>query len=251
MTPEVFRHAAPLRRSGITIWRQIAETLAGEIRDDRFPDGRLPSESDLAARFGVNRHTLRQAVQSLQDEGLLRIERGRGMFAQRDLLDYPLSRRTRFSENLQRQGLLPAQHLLAARSEAATERVARELQLACGERVVHIENLNEADGQPVSVMSAWYPEARFPTLLELLNEGLRTTELLRRLGVQDYVRAETRVTTQMPTEETAQLLRQPPTRPLLAVCSVDVDLAGRRIKYGETLFSGDRVQLTITMGDTP
>lgn len=250
MTPDVFRHIAPLRRSGVAIWRQIAETLAAEIRDDRFPEGRLPSESELSARFGVNRHTLRQAVQALQEQGLLRIERGRGMFVQRGLVDYPLSRRTRFTENLQRQGLLPAQHLLAAQEEAATERVARELGLASGDRVLRIENLSEANGQPVSIMTAWYPQARFAGLLEMLQEGTGTSEMLRRLGVQDYVRAETRVTTQMPTDESAQLLRQPVTRPLLCVCSVDVDLQRRPIKYGETLFSGDRVQLTVTMEDT-
>jgi GntR family phosphonate transport system transcriptional regulator len=220
------------------------------IRDDHFPDDRLPSETELSVRFGVNRHTLRQAVQSLQEQGLLRIERGRGMFAQRGLLEYPLSRRTRFSENLQRQGLLPSQHLLAAQEDAAGERVARELGLAPGEPVLRIENLSEANGQPVSLMTAWYPRARFAGLLEMLQEGASTSEMLRRLGVHDYLRAETRVTTQMPTEQAAHLLQQAVTRPLLCVCSVDVDAHGQRIKYGETLFSGDRVQLTISMGDT-
>ena len=102
MTPDVFKHDVPLRRSGVTVWRQIAETLSAEIRDGRFAEGRLPSEGELAARVRVNRHTLRQAVQSLQDQGLVRIERGRGMFVQRELLDYPLARRTRFSETVRR-----------------------------------------------------------------------------------------------------------------------------------------------------
>jgi GntR family phosphonate transport system transcriptional regulator len=245
MTPDVFRHAAPLRRSGVSVWRQIAETLSAEIRDGRFAAGRLPSESELAQRFQVNRHTLRQAVQFLQDEGLVRIERGRGMFVQRELLDYPLARRTRFTETMIRQGLVPTQHLLAAGEEAADERVARELGLAAGDPVVRIENLSEVNGLPVSVMTAWYPARRFAGLLELLQEGASTTEILRRLGVEDYLRAESRVTSQMPGEETARLLRQPPSRPLLCVASIDVDLAGGRIKYGETLFSGDRVQLRV------
>ncbi len=250
MTPDTHRHATPLRRSGVTVWRQIAETLSGDIRDNRYADGRLPSETDLAARFGVNRHTLRQAVQALQEQGLVRIERGRGMFVQRDLLEYPLSRRTRFNENLQRQGLLPTQQLLTAHAEPASARVARELALAEQERVLKIESLSEAGGQPVSLMTAWYPASRFDGLLDMLHEGTGTTEILRRLGVEDYVRSESRVTVQMPGEETARLLRQPATRPLLCVSSVDVDLAGRPIKYGETLFSGDRVQLSVRMVDT-
>lgn len=251
MTPDSFHFSAPARRSGVTVWRQIAQTLAEEIRGRRFAaDGRLPSEAELAARFRVNRHTLRQAVQALQDEGLLRVERGRGMFVQHELLAYPLARRTRFTESLLRQGLVPAQQLLTACSEPACERVARKLRLTPQERVLKIENLSEASGQPVSLMTAWYPAARFDGLLEMLHEASGTSALLQRLGVADYVRAESRVTAQMPTPEAARLLKQAPTRPLLCVESLDADLTGVPIKYGETLFSGDRVQLCVRMEDT-
>ncbi|WP_041675412.1 phosphonate metabolism transcriptional regulator PhnF [Ramlibacter tataouinensis] len=243
--------APPARRSGVSVWRQIADTLAEDIRNRRYSDtGRLPSETELSARFGVNRHTLRQAVNALQSEGLLRVEQGRGMFVQQALVSYPLSRRTRFSENLQRQGLLPAKQWLTARSQPAGERVARELRLAPKEPVLMVENLSEANGQPLSLMTAYYPAARFGAMLEMLGEGTSTTEVLRRLGVEDYLRAESRITTQMPSEETARLLRQPVTRPLLCVESLDVDLQGVPIKFGETVFCGDRVQLCVCMDQT-
>lgn len=243
--------AAPHVRSGVTVWRRIADTLAGEIRDRRYAaTGKLPSETELAARFGVNRHTLRQAVNALQVQGMLRIEQGRGMFVQHELLNYPLARRTRFSENLQRQGLLPGKQLLTARREPAAGRVARELELAGGGDVLLVETLSEANGQPLSLATAWYPAARFEGLLEMLGEGLHTTEILARLGVRDYLRRESRIATQLPGEEAARLLRQPAARPLLCVESVDVDLDGRPIKYGETLFCGDRVQLLVRSEDT-
>ncbi|WP_296354947.1 phosphonate metabolism transcriptional regulator PhnF [Ramlibacter sp.] len=242
--------APPHVRSGVTVWRRIADTLAGEIRDRRYADtGKLPSEAELSARFGVNRHTLRQAVSALQAQGMLRIEQGRGMFVQHELLNYPLARRTRFSENLQRQGLLPGKQLLTARCEPAAERVARELELAGGDDVLLVETLSEANGQPVNLASAWYPAERFGGLLEMLGEGAQTTEILARLGVRDYLRRESRITTQLPGEEAARLLRQSAARPLLCVESVDVDLEGRPVKYGETLFSGDRVQLLVRSED--
>lgn len=250
MTTAHLLASAP-RKSGVAVWRQIAETLAQDIRNRRFAeDGRLPGEHELAARFHVNRHTLRQAVQALEAEGLLRIVRGRGIFVQHELLQYPLARRTRFTESLQRQGLLAARQLLIAHSVAAPERVARALRIAPGASVLKIENLSEADGRPVSLMTAHYPAQRFAGLLEMLHEGTSTTDILRRLGVADYVRAESRVTAQMPSEVAARLLRQPVSRPLLCVESLDVDLEGSPIKFGETLFSGDRVQLAVCMEDT-
>lgn len=250
MTNEPHFFSSPARRSGVAVWRQIADTLAEEIRNRCFAStGKLPSETELATRFAVNRHTLRQAVNALQSEGLVRVEQGRGMFVQHDLLNYPLSRRTRFSENLQRQGLLPGKQLLTARRQPATGPVARELKLRKAEDVLMVETLSEANGQPVSLVTAYYPARRFDGLLDMLSEGTSTTEILRQLGVQDYVRAESRITTQMPSEETARLLKQPVTRPLLCVESVDVDLEGRPIKYGETVFCGDRVQLCVCMED--
>jgi GntR family phosphonate transport system transcriptional regulator len=69
------------------------------------------------------------------------------------------------------------------------------------------------------------------------------TAVLKRFGIDDYFRKHNRITTQMPADEVARLLRQPRTRPVLVVESVDVDPAGVPIKFGETLFCGDRVQL--------
>jgi len=228
------------------VWKQIAEELATEIHDRVYADvGRLPSENELARRFGVNRHTLRQAVAALAQQGLVAVEQGKGAFIQQEMVDYALSRRTRFSENLLRQGLLPSKQLLAAREVPATERAARHLKLRRGTRVLLAEMLDEANGDPIALATAYYPAARFAGLLELLNRGTETTQILKHFGVADYLRASSRITTQMPTDQLAQLLRQPKTRPVLCVESVDVDLEGVPIKYGETVFVGDRVQLVV------
>jgi GntR family phosphonate transport system transcriptional regulator len=69
------------------------------------------------------------------------------------LLDYALSRRTRFSENLLRQGLLPSKQLLTARAMPAPERAARELKLERGAKVLMVETLDEANDAPL----AWPP----------------------------------------------------------------------------------------------
>jgi GntR family phosphonate transport system transcriptional regulator len=174
--------SAPGRRSGVTVWRQIADTLTTEIRNRSYADtGRLPGEVELSARFAVNRHTLRQAVAALQTEGLVRIEPGRGMFVQHELLDYALSRRTRFSENLLRQGLLPSKQLLTAREIPAPERAAKELGLDKGSAVLMVETLDEANDAPIGLATAYYPAQRFAGLLEMLAQGTRTTDILKHL----------------------------------------------------------------------
>lgn len=69
------------RSSDRAIFRQIADQLRQAIRAGRYgPGDVLPSESTLSRHFGVAHMTARQAVQTLRDEGLVRAERGRGVF---------------------------------------------------------------------------------------------------------------------------------------------------------------------------
>jgi len=61
------------------LWSAIAATLTAEISAGHYrPGDKLPTEAALAARFGVNRHTVRHALADLADRGLVRSRRGRG-----------------------------------------------------------------------------------------------------------------------------------------------------------------------------
>jgi len=238
------RSTSVQRRSGVTAWRQIADALTREIRDRvHLSEGMLPSEQVLAARFHVNRHTVRQALASLQEAGLIRIEQGRGAFIENEWVDYTVSRRTRYSENILRNHLLPSRQMMAGREEAASAQVALQLGLRKGARVLVAELLQEANEQPIGVTTMYFPATRFAGLLERMAEGHTVTATLEAFGVRDYVRTHNRVTTSMPDDELARSLRLPRTRPVLCVESVDADAQGQPIKYGVSYFNGDRVQI--------
>ena len=63
-----------------TIWTEIRNDLETDIRLGRFAAGtKLPTEAELAARFGVNRHTVRRAIASLVEAGLALSRQGAGV----------------------------------------------------------------------------------------------------------------------------------------------------------------------------
>jgi DNA-binding GntR family transcriptional regulator len=76
----------PLRAGGSNQprYKKLGLWLRDQIISGKYPaDSRVPSENQLAARFGVSRVTARQAIQILQREGLVRRIRGSGTYVNR------------------------------------------------------------------------------------------------------------------------------------------------------------------------
>ncbi|MBI5628045.1 MAG: GntR family transcriptional regulator, partial [Candidatus Rokubacteria bacterium] len=69
----------------LPLWYQLAQVLRTEILGGQLPAGaRVPPEVRLATRYGVSVVTVRQALKSLEDEGLIFRQRGRGTFVTSD-----------------------------------------------------------------------------------------------------------------------------------------------------------------------
>jgi GntR family phosphonate transport system transcriptional regulator len=237
---------AVARGGGVAVWRQIEEALVADIVRGTYPaDSQFPTEKELSERFDVNRHTVRRAVAGLVARGLLLIEQGRGSFVVRDAIEYALGPRTRFTENLLRQGREPASNLLRADEEPANEEVARALKIRPGARVVRLDTLGRANGRAISLGRHYFPARRVPGLAELYRRWRSITKALHEIGIEDYQRASTRVTARLPTADESRLLRLASTQPLLITESINVERGGRPIEYGLAFFASDRVQLVV------
>jgi LacI family transcriptional regulator len=79
----VSRRAPGLERitRPVPLTAQVEQLLRRAIAEDRWADGRLPTEVELAEQLGVSRETVRLAAEALQREGLLVKVRRRGTFA--------------------------------------------------------------------------------------------------------------------------------------------------------------------------
>lgn len=226
------------------LWRQIAHTLAAEIGPGGLAPGtRLPTEAALATRFGVNRHTVRRAMEVLVRNGMVRVEQGRGAFVAEDRLDYAVLQRTRFSEWIRRQNKEPTGQVLHVRSLECSPVVAAGLGVEKGSRVALLERLGLADGVPVSMTSHYFPEGRLPGILDALRSHPSITAALEAVGVDDYVRQTTRVAARMPSAAEAGLLRVSRTQPLLVCENTNVDPKGMIVEFGLARYPSTRVQV--------
>lgn len=234
------------RGAGIAIWRQIVEWLKTEISVGTFQTGsQLPPEAEIAARFGVNRHTVRRAIAALTSEGILRADQGRGTFVAATPLSYPLGPRTRFSEIVSGQNKAPEGRLIGSSIGEADTFLAAELEVPAGTPLIRLEALRTADGVPMIVATSWFEQGRVPALVQDYAETGSITKALNRAGITDYARKESRITAEPASGPDALHLGLAPGQPVLVVESVNLDPNGRPIQYTRARMAADRMQLIV------
>ena len=234
------------REAEVPLGTQLAWKLRRLIETGELGAGdRLPSVRDAAAAAGVNVNTVRSVYGRLESEGLVSSEQGRGTFVQEAVIDYQVSRKTRFSENLSRQNRTSGRVLLSTADLPATTEVARALRLRRGAMVAYVLCAGETDGRRISVSAHYFPKPRFDGIGALMAETKSFTQSVKKLGVDDYIRQTTRVLAKMPTTEEARLLSMPRNRPLIVTEGLNVDGQGNRIEFCLTKFVGDLVQVLV------
>jgi GntR family phosphonate transport system transcriptional regulator len=229
-----------------SLWKSIADALTEDIAHGRYRVGdKLPTEAELALRFGVNRHTVRRALADLADAGAVHARRGSGVFVAAAPLDYPLGRRVRFSQNLAAIGRIGSNQTTRAETVTASDTEAQALRLPARSLIHIVEGISSADGNPVAMSTSVFPAGPLPDFLTALAQTGSVTAAFETCGVNDYTRASTRLNAQIASPVQAAALRIAQGAALLRSEAVNIDATGQPIEFGITWFAGDRVTLTV------
>jgi len=227
-------------------WSRIAQELAAAIGQGLYaPGNKLPSEHQLAAQFGANRHTIRRALAHLGHSGLVRSTQGSGTYVENLAVELALGKRTRHQHNLAQAGLRGQLRVIRHQTVSATAEQALALQLTAGSTLLCLQVVGEGAGQPLHVSERYFPLPRFAQMAERVAASGSITAGFAQHGISDYTRQESQVSARLPSKEVAQWLGQSATRPVLMVKSVNIDTQGLPIEFACAWFAGDRVTLTV------
>nr|MDT0522713.1 GntR family transcriptional regulator [Streptomyces sp. DSM 41633] len=182
MDPTVSLDLSVDRSSPVPLYFQLSQQLEAAIeRGALTPGSLLGNEIELAARLGLSRPTVRQAIQSLVDKGLLVRRRGVGTQVVHSKVRRPLELSSLY-DDLEAAGQRPATRVLRTATEPATPEIAAALGVAEGTEVHLVERLRYAHDEPMALLRNHLP----PDLLDLRPAELESTGLyrtMRALGI--------------------------------------------------------------------
>lgn len=200
----------------------------------------LPSESDLSTEFGVSRVTVRRALETLRDEGLLESRQGFGWFVATAPLQQQLGRLETIESQLEARGLRTERQILEFAFVKAPAHVAARLGAA---QVLRVKRLNLADGAPFAVVTVWCPADAGQHLSRRDVEQQPFYELL---GVQLRGAVQT-IGAAAASDVDAALLQVPVGSPVLRCERLTTTVTGEPILLSEFIFPAHRTEFTVEL----
>ena len=233
MSPAPKRSSLPARRADGAaafkpLYRKIKQLIVQDMQAGVWKPGEMiPSEFELADRFGVSQGTVRKAIDDLAAENLLTRRQGKGTFVATHAEQTTRYRFLRLAAD-DGSGRDLQRRLLHCRRMRAGADIARPLELKSGDPVVFVRRLLLAESRPVVLDDIWLPGRLFKDLTAerlAAYEGPMYALFEAAFGVQ-MIRAEEKIRAVAATPESAALLAVTVGSPLLSV-------ERRSLTYGE------------------
>jgi GntR family transcriptional regulator len=238
-------------------YSEIEQALRARVAELR-PGDIVPSDTELCEEFGVSRQTARNAMQRLQQEGLVQRMPGRGTFVAERPIHRQAGSLISFSDEMRRKGRRPTSRVLRRALRPATPDEARQLGAAApapgaggagpggpgGGEVFGLVRLRLADEEPIAIEASAFPAGLAETLA---GADLETGSLFEALVAAGRVptagRAELRAGAATAEDSPLELAVG---AALLIERRLIFDQAGRPLELTESRYAAERYSLEVS-----
>jgi GntR family transcriptional regulator len=227
----------------LPLYAQVENVIIDRISDGSLPPGtRLPSEDDLVQEYAVSRTTIRAAIQSLVQRGLVEIRRGKGTFVTQPKITQELTELTGFVEDMQALGRHANAKVLDQRVVPANQVVARQLALSQGTPVVRIQRVRLADAIPLSFDETYLPKQLGEKVMADNLETDPIFSLLEQKYRTPLVEAEYRLEAVCADPTVAKALRIDVGSPIFLIERTSYSIGHRPVDYEKLHYRGDQIR---------
>ena len=241
------------KSSAIPYYEQLADLLRREISANLPASGGnypLPSENALAQQHGINRATVRHALDVLEREGRIYREKGKGAFAATRRVEHELTRLVSTTEIMQQRGWSLVTWFISLIQMPALAHIALALELSPERNVYELKRLRVANDIPLILQTAYLPANLCPRLEDndLTDSLYRLLEI--RYGLRLWTGQET-LRARAATQSEARLLQVRTGTPVMYSERVSYSSTGIPVEYLEAVWRGDRYDFKVALARPP
>jgi GntR family transcriptional regulator len=233
------------KESSIPLHVQLANVLRKQIASQELEThGRLPSERELCQSYGISRITVRQAINTLIQEGLVYSSIGKGTYVAEGVIHEVLQPLSSFTQDMERRGLRASSRVLEASLIPADEYWSKVFDIRLGSEVVYLSRIRLAGDQPIALQEAHLPHGLCPGLLRFDFSERSLYEILRNEYGHKMAKTYTEIEASLADPATARLLQLvQPAAVLISVQTTRLD-SGAVIEVTRSVFDSKKYKLT-------
>ncbi|WP_017378839.1 GntR family transcriptional regulator [Paenisporosarcina sp. TG-14] len=235
------------KKSPIPLYHQIKDILVARITDKVWLAGDLiPTETEFMNEFKVSRTTLRQAITTLVNEGLLEKRQGKGTIVKSLKLTGSLGKLSGFAEEIMEKGYFPNSKLLRSefRDDLFIEK--KKLGVSDNKQILLIHRIRFANDEPIALEKTSWPENIGNLLLKHDLNGARFYQILEDNGIYLKKASET-ISAVNATPYEADLLGVSPGTALLEMTRLSYGINDEPIEFTRTKYRSDRYQYNVEL----
>lgn len=227
------------------VYIQIHNQIKAEIEDGKWAVGaKIPAERELSLQFDVSRMTLRQAIQTLVDEGILERRVGSGTYVSNQKVQEKMSGVTSFTDLMKAAGKVASSKTISYHMTMPSQSEIDQLKLKNGQKVLRMERIRYGSGVPICFEIATIPS----DLISGLTKEEITTSLYSSLENKAKLfpgKAMQTVSAMAASEKIAEHLEVKRGDALLRVRQLSYLQNGRPFEYVHTQYVGDRFEFVL------
>ncbi|HKN04130.1 MAG TPA: GntR family transcriptional regulator [Buttiauxella sp.] len=209
------------------LYLKFAETVKSAVRSGILPQGNiLPGERDFSQLTGVSRITVRKAMQTLEDDGVVTRSRGYGTQIN-STFEYSLKEARGFSQQVVLRGKKPNTLWVNKRVVKCSPEVAEQLAVAADSDVFLLKRIRYVDEDAVSVEESYVPAELIADADDI---GVSLYDYFRSQNIIPQ-RTRSRVSARMPDSEFQSHIKLETPVPVLVIKQVAFDPQNRPIEY--------------------
>lgn len=226
--------------------RQARDVIFELIKKEFGSMERIPSEQKLAEMFGVSRNTVREAIRTLEQEGVVVSRHGVGTFVvgSGESLQSNIASLGSTTSLIRDHGYQPGTEKVLSELRTTTPEVAKKLALTEVADVLYIERVRTADGEPVIYLENHVAYTRGMEEDYRRNTPESLFEFLERYG-SEVSFSLCHMQAVISDEKTEDKLSLPEKRALLLLKQIHYSTKGQPIFYSDGYYLSDKLEFNV------